>query len=122
LVSALVLATIGDPLRFESRNQVLKLAGLDLNASRSGKRSSQAVPVITKRGNANFRYALFQAAMIASFRNDRLRALFNHYLEGRIKECGIKTKMRVKLAAKLLAAAWAMMKNGTPFDPGLIEL
>lgn len=34
-VSAKVLAAIGDPLRFESGNQVLKTAGWDLNANRN---------------------------------------------------------------------------------------
>lgn len=121
-VSALVLATIGDPMRFVSRKQLLRLAGLDLNASRSGKRSEQAVPVLSKRGNSYLRYALFQAAMIASYHNDHLRTLFCRYLQDRTKERGIKTKMRVKLAAKLLVIAWAMMRYGTAFNPELIEV
>jgi len=36
-ISALVLATIGNPYRFANRKQVLKMAGYDLNAVRSGK-------------------------------------------------------------------------------------
>jgi transposase len=35
---------------------------------------------------------------------------------GREKEKGIKTKMRVKLAAKLLVIAWTLMKKREPFD------
>ena len=38
-------------------------------------------------------------------------------LQGREKERGIKTKMRVKLAAKMLVIAWTLMKNQEPFDP-----
>jgi len=120
-VSSTVLARIGNPHRFDGRKQVIRLAGLDLNANRSGKRSNAAVPVISKRGNSELRYALYQAALIATYHNDRLRALFTRYLEGRENERGIKTKMRVKLAAKMLVIAWTLMKTNTDFDPLLIE-
>jgi transposase len=66
-ISALVIATIGDPNRFENYKQVIRLAGLDLNASWSGKRSNQAVPIISKRGDADLRYGLYQAAFVASY-------------------------------------------------------
>ena len=49
-VSSKVLGTIGDPLRFTNSRQVLKLAGLDLSAERSGKTSDRSTPVISKRG------------------------------------------------------------------------
>jgi transposase len=42
------------------------MAGLDLSAERSGKRSDAARPVLSKKGKAHLRYALYQAAMIAS--------------------------------------------------------
>lgn len=120
-VSSIVLARIGDPHRFIGRRQVIRLGGLDLNANRSGKRSNAAVPVISKRGNSELRYALYQAAQIATYHNDRFRALFTRYLEGRENERGIKTKMRVKLAAKMLVIAWTLMKTDTDFDPLLIK-
>jgi len=101
---------------------VIRLAGYDLNAKRSGKRSQDAVPVISKRGNSELRYALYQAALIATYHNDRFRALFTRYLKGREKERGIKTKMRVKLAVKMLVIAWTMMKTDCAFNPSLIEV
>lgn len=121
-VSSIVLARIGDPHRFIGRRQVIRLGGFDLNAKRSGKRSNDAVPVISKRGNSELRYALYQAALIATYHNDRFRALFSGYIEGRQQERGIKTKMRVKLAAKMLVIAWTMMKTDTDFDPSLIQV
>ena len=120
-VASIVLARISDPNRFIGRRQVIRLGGLDLNANRSGKRSHAAVPVISKRGNSELRYALYQAAQIATYHDDRFRALFIRYLEGRENERGIKTKMRVKLAAKMLVIAWAMMKTDADFDPLLIK-
>jgi transposase len=116
-VSSQVLARIGDPNRFAGRRQVIRLAGFDLNAKRSGKRSLSAVPVISKRGNSDLRYALYQAATIASYHHAAFRALFTRYQEGRQKERGIKTKMRVKLAAKMLVIAWTLMRADTDFDP-----
>jgi transposase len=121
-VCSQLLAKIGDPHRFKGRKQVLRLAGFDLNAKRSGKRSQTAVPVISKRGNADLRYALYQAALIASYHHAGFRALFTRYLKGREKERGIRTKMRVKLAAKMLVIAWTMMKTETDFDPNLLAV
>ena len=93
-----------------------------MNAKRSGKRSDFAVPVISKRGNASLRYALYQASLIATCHDKGFRALFTRYLEGREKERGIRTKARVKLAAKMLVIAWTMMKNGVVYDPSLLEV
>ena len=42
---------------------------------------------------------------------------FTNTLRGREKEKGTKTKMRVKLAAKLLMIAWTLMKKKEPFNP-----
>lgn len=116
-IAALVLATIGAPERFNNQKQLIRLAGLDLCASRSGKKSDHAVPVISKKGDADLRYALYQAALIASYHNDDFRHLFNRMLQGRERERGIKPKMRVKLAGKMLIIAWTLMKKQEPFTP-----
>jgi transposase len=121
-VAAKVIAAIGNPFRFANRRQVLKLAGFDLSAARSGHRADSAVPVISKRGKAPLRYALYQAAFIASIRNRHFIAYYTNTLRGREKERGIKTKMRVKLAAKMLIIAWPLMKKKEPFDPGYLNI
>jgi transposase len=115
-IAALVLAALADPFRFSSRKQVIRLAGLDLNASRSGKKSQDSVPVISKKGDADLRYALYQAALIASYHNDGFRRIYHRMIENRGGERGIKTKARVKLAAKMLVIAWTLLKNNEPFD------
>lgn len=116
-ISAKVLAYIGDHNRFESSRQVLKMAGFDLSASRSGKSSLKAQPVISKKGKADLRYGLYQAALIASIHTTGLKHYFDVKIQDREKEKGIKTKMRVKLAAKMLVIAWTLMRNKTPFNP-----
>ena len=116
-VSSKVLAYIGDPFRFDNINQVLRMSGYDLSANRSGKRSHLAIPVISKRGKADLRYALYQAALIASIKNLHFMEYYTEKIRGREREKGIKIKMRVKLAAKMLVIAWTLMKNKEPFNP-----
>jgi transposase len=117
-VSAKVLAAIGAPWRFTNGKQVLKMAGLDLCATRSGKTSQSATPVISKQGKGYLRYALYQAAIISSLNNKEFVVYHTNKIKGREREKGIGTKMRVKLAAKLLIIAWTLMKKKEPFDPG----
>jgi transposase len=119
-VSAVVLAAIGYAQRFENAKQLLRLAGLDLNAIRSGKRSQTAVPVISKAGKADLRYALYQAAKVATSLTAEFKAYFKRLLKGREKEKGIKTKMRVKVSAKMLVIAWTLMKTRQPYKAGLL--
>lgn len=117
IVSAMVLGAIGDATRFGNHMQILRLAGLDLSASRSGQSSNSAKPVISKQGKAALRYALVQAAMVAAAKNPTVRGYFSNLLKGREFERGINLKMKVKLAAKLLVTAWTLMKRKENFNP-----
>ncbi len=121
-VSSNVIAAIGDPFRFDNGTQVLRLAGFDLSAARSGKTSDRAVPVISKRGKAHLRYALYQAAFIASTKNEHFIIYYTNKLRGREREKGIKIKMIVKLAAKMLIIAWTLMKKKEPFNPDYLNM
>ena len=120
-VAAVVLAAIADPFRFDSSRQLLKMAGYDLCARRSGKSSDDALPVISKNGNGQLRYALYQAAHIASAVNRDFIGYFTRMLRGRERERGIKTKMKVKLADKMLKIAWTLMKKKEAFNPDYLS-
>lgn len=120
-ISSKVLGAIGNPFRFNAGKQVLKMAGLDLSANRSGKTSEASIPVISKRGKAALRFGLYQAAFIASNRDRNFLIYFTNKLRGREREKGIKTKMRIKLAAKMLIIAWTLMKKKEPFNPELLD-
>ena len=102
--------------------RLLKLSGYDLCAARSGQSSDKAVPVISKRGNSELRYALYQAARVASVMNSYFKAYFTGLLQGRQRERGIHTKMRVKLAAKMLVIAWVLMKRKEAFNPSRLNI
>jgi transposase len=119
-ISSKVLGAIGNPTRFENHRQVLKMAGLDLSSDTSGKRS-EATPVISKRGKADLRYGLYQAAIIASTRNPHFIRYFTATLKGREREKGITTKMRVKLASKMLVIAWTLIKKKEVFNPDCMK-
>jgi transposase len=120
-VSSKVLGAIGEPDRFQNGKQVLKLAGFDLSADRSGKDSDRAIPEISKRGKADLRYALYQAALIASVKNRGVMIYYTNKFRGREREKGIHIKMRVKLAAKLLLIAWTLMKKKEKFNPAYLN-
>jgi len=121
-VSSKVLGAIGNPFRFDTEKQILKMAGWDLSAKRSGKKSETVTPVISKKGKADLRYALYQAAFVASSKNRYFVTYYTNKLRGREREKGIKTKMRVKLAAKLLVIAWSLMKKEEPFNPDYLNI
>jgi len=72
---------------------------------------------ISKKGKSELRYALYQDALIASSKDKHFIAYFTNKLRGREKEKGIKTRMRVKLSAKMLIIAWTLMKKKEFFDP-----
>jgi transposase len=109
----MTLAAIGNPHRFENRAQLIRLAGFDLCASRSGEKSATAVAVISKKGKADLRYALYQAALVASSLTRHFRSHYNRLLEGRQREKGIRTKM--------LVIAWTLMKRKEPFNPAYLQ-
>ena len=116
IVTAAVMTALGNPHRFTNSKQVLKLAGLDLSASRSGKNSANVGAKISKKGKAPLRYALYQSALIATSRNKYFVEYLSRLIVGREREQGIKTKMRVKVAAKMLVIAWTLWKNEEVFQ------
>jgi len=76
----------------------------------------QHPPRVFKQGKAALRYALVQAATIAAYKDDTIQRYFARLLRGRELERGIKMKMKVKLAAKLLVVAWTLMRRNEDFN------
>ena len=91
-IASMTLGAIGDPHRFENGRQVLKLAGLDLSASRSGQSSLYAKTRISKKGKTELRYALYHAALTASSRHTFMKIWFQSKIEKRQNEKGIGMK------------------------------
>jgi hypothetical protein len=55
--------------------------------------------------------------LVASAKNPAVRSYFSDLIKWRELERGIKLKMKVKLAAKLLIIAWTLMKSREQFKP-----
>lgn len=71
------------------------MTGRDFGANRSDKTSQNAVPVISKQGKVDLRYALYQAAFVAASRHkdfdiDEKSGGIQH----QVSESGIKTKSK----------------------------
>jgi len=98
------------------------MAGMDLSDKRSGKNSQNATPRLLKTGKGDLRYALYHAELIASIKNVDFIRYYTHKLHGRENEKGIKTKMRVKLAAKLSIIASTLMKKRGFLDPAYLSM
>jgi transposase len=67
-------------------------------------------------------FLLLLTMLITSTRNNYFMRYYTNQLKGRERERGIKTEMKVKLAAKMLIIAWTLMKNKEPFDPAYLNI
>lgn len=76
VLSAGILAEIGDVSRFPGQAQLAKYAGLTWRKNQSGGFCGDATP-LTKTGNSYLRYYLIQAAQCMVQHNDEYREYFN---------------------------------------------
>ena len=91
-VASKVLGAIGNPFRFQNGREVSKLSGFDLCAKRSGKASESVIPVISRKGKADLRFALYQAALIASVQNPNFIGYYTAKLRGRERSRGSRSR------------------------------
>jgi transposase len=110
-----LLASLGDPARFENGKQWVSLAGLDLKLHESGE-SIRKTPKISRQGKGLLRYWLFLAAEISvrypgPFRDLYLRRQKNS--PGR----GARKRALIAVCDKLVRVIFAMLRDGKPYDP-----
>lgn len=109
-----LLASLGDPTRFDSGKQWVSLAGLDLKLHESGE-SIHKAPKISRQGKGLLRYWLFLAAQISvryegPFRDLYLRRQKNS--PGR----GAKKRALIAVSDKIVRVVFAMLRDGKPYD------
>jgi hypothetical protein len=90
------------------------MAGLDLNAERSGKLRTKRYRLFPKRESRS-RHALYQAALIASTRNKEFQRYYAQQLAGREKEKGSHQK-KSQAGSKTLGHCLDDHEEGEPFD------
>lgn len=108
--AALLLAELGDPMRFDSAKAVTAFAGLNPRLHESGRHAGQVR--ISRIGSARLRAGLYMPALTSMTHNPAIRAL-----KQRLKARG-KTGKQIVCAAmrKLLHIAYGVLKSGQPFD------
>lgn len=111
--AALLLAELGDPLRFTDANAVVAFAGLNPRLQDSGTYKGDVR--ISRMGSAVLRTGLYMPALVAMTHNPAVSAL-----KQRLQEKGKAGKQIVCAAMrKLLVIAYGVLKSGKPFEAKL---
>jgi len=112
--TAVLLAFLAEPARFENARQAVAFAGLDPRQHESGS-SVRGKPRLSKVGHSFLRKALYMPAMVALYRTDWGK-LFRQRLasQGKPPMLIIGAMMR-----KLVQVSYGVLKSGQAFQPGL---
>lgn len=108
--AALLLAELGDPMRFTSSRAVTAFAGLNPRLQESGNYRGQTR--LSKMGSSRLRAGMYMPSISALTHNEAIKAMGE-----RLKSRG-KTGKQIVCAAmrKLLNIAYGVLKSGRPFD------
>jgi len=109
-----ILAEMGDISGFDDVKEIQKLSGLGLVACSSGKHKGETK--ISHRGRKRFRYWLFQAAKSVVAHAEEFKELHIYYTT-RADNPLKKMQSLIVIACKLLRIIFAILKNGTVYDP-----
>lgn len=114
VVSAALIAHIGEIDRFASPEKLTAYLGLDCRVHQSGT-SIHGKGFITKRGNAYLRFILFNSAFVARRHIPELKQFF----EKKIKEGKHYFSASCAVERKLIHLIYAVWKRGTPYEKRL---
>ena len=106
-----IVAHLDDPHRFRSGKQVAAYGGLVPRQYQSGEDDRRGR--ITKRGPAVLRKLLVQCAWAMIRYNPWARAVYKRLSRGQAR----KKQAVVALARKILVRCWAMLRDGTAWQP-----
>ena len=109
-----IIAEMGDISRFDDAKEIQKLSGLSLVACSSGKHKGETR--ISHRGRKRLRYWLFQAAKSVVAHAAEFRGIHECYTT-RSDNPLKKMQSLIVIACKLLRIIYAILKNGTVYDP-----
>jgi transposase len=112
---ATLLAEIGDPKRYRSAAQWVKLAGIQPVANTSGKKQRSSTP-ISRRGRPRLRTVLYFTCLRMIRRDPHFAQLYAH-LQRRPNNPLTKMQAWVVLMNKLLHILWALIQNQTLYQP-----
>jgi transposase len=112
--AAIILAEIGDPSRYTSGRQLIKLAGTQPVLNTSGRKTRSKTPM-SHKGRPRLRTTLFFAVLRLVQIDDTFA---REYLRLQTRKKNPLTKMQALgvLMNKLLRILWALMRNCTFYD------
>ena len=112
VTGATIISEIGDISKFNSPRKLVAFAGIDASVSQSGEYESTH-NVMSKRGSPYLRKAIFQAALIASFKDPVLSAFYHKKrAEGKHHLTCVGAVSR-----KMCNIIYAVLKNNQPYVP-----
>src|SRR6056297_1079183 len=113
IITAEILAGIGDIDNFTSHKQILKLAGLAPVTNESGNYKGK--DKLSKMGRKRLKTAFYQAGLCLIANNDAFKQIYHYYTQERPNPL-IKMKGVIAIANKLIRVLYAMLKNDTAYD------
>ena len=112
--TAVLLAFLAEPARFENARQAVAFAGLDPRQHESGS-SVRGKPRLSKVGHGFLRKALYMPAMVALYRTD-----WGKVFRDRLAAKGKPPMLIIgAMMRKLVHVAFGVLKSGQPFNPSL---
>lgn len=117
--AALFLAEVGDPSRYHSAAQWVKLAGIQPAPNRSGKKQRSKTPM-SHRGRPRLRFLLYFTCL-RLLQQDPYFARLYLYLLRRPNNPLTKMQAVGVLMNKLLHILWALIQHHTLYTPDLVR-
>ena len=112
--TAVLLAFLAEPARFENARQVAAFAGLDPRQHESGS-SVRGKPRLSKVGHSFLRKALYMPAMVALYRTD-----WGKRFRERLAAKGKPPMLIIgAMMRKLVQVSYGVLKSGQTFQPEL---
>jgi transposase len=115
IVTATVLAEVGDFHRFPDAKAIGRYAGLTPRVFASGGKERHGH--ISKTGPRDMRWVLQQAAWVAVYRDERIKRRWLKMARGSGKKAAA-----VAIARQLLVALWQMVRHNAPYQPRTTDL
>jgi transposase len=115
--AAIFLAEVGDPIRYHSAAQWVKLAGIQPAPNTSGKKQRSKTPM-SHQGRSRLRTMLYFTCLRLVRQDDHFAQLYSH-LQRRQNNPLTKMQALGVLMNKLLHILWALTHNQTFYNPSL---
>jgi transposase len=112
---ALFFAEVGDPLRYRTAAQWVKLAGIQPVPNRSGRKQRSRTPM-SHQGRSHLRTLLYYAALQLTRRDPHFIQLYTH-LQRRSTNPLTRMQALGALMNKLLHVWWALIQQHIVYQP-----